>query len=223
MYTMMSKICTICILFLIVSCDRNTKINISVSTIDIESSLKNHRKINLSDFIKDIEYIPLDRGDDIFLKGIYQMSKFQDFLFITDMANCVLYKIDGTFVAKIGKQGSGPGEYRYVSRTAVSSAGRIYIQSLSDLLEYDFNGKFLRKYSQINKPGLWSIQSWISLNDSLFFGQIPNFSGNEDFKALIYDINGNIKYRFKNYGKFQPKRVEINNFANQANIYYCRM
>jgi len=214
-----NKICTICILFLIVGCIRNIKENSGVIIIDIEPKVKNSQKIYLSDFAENIEYVPLYSEEDIILKGVYQMNKFKDLFFISDLTNCLLYNIDGKFVTKIGNQGDGPEEYRYVSRIAVSSTGKIYIQSLYDLLEYDINGKFLRKYNQIKKNGLWSIQSWISINDSLFFGQIPNFSGNEEFKAFIYDINGNIIYKFKNYGKFHSKRIETNNFANQANIY----
>lgn len=216
---MMDIVYAFCVLFILVGCTRNIKRDNRVTAIDIESKVYNPQKIYLSDLTEGVEYIPLNTSEDIFLRGVYQLSKYKEFLFISDLNNCILYNIDGTFVTKIGRQGSGPGEYRYVSRIVISPAGRLYIQSLSDLLEYDLNGKFIRKYKQIGKPGLWSIQSWLPLNDSLFFGQIPNFSGNEDSRALVYDVYGNIKFEFKNYRKFQPQRIEINNFANQANIY----
>jgi hypothetical protein len=92
-----------------------------------------------------------------------------------------------------------------------------------DLIEYNIDGTFLKRY----KSGYTADEKYrleysetIMLNDSMIFGNIENRFGNEEFKALIIDKQGQIKHSYKNYIKFPLapgiKRVRV---AGGAIIY----
>jgi hypothetical protein len=195
-------------------------VNELLETIDIEAKFNNFQEVKLSQFTDSIRYVPLASVENLVLRSVEMIDHFDNLFFVSDLTNCLLYDENGNLKAKIGNQGRGPGEYQFVSRIGIGLNRKLYIQSLHSLLEYDLKGKFLKSYDLEGKFGAWNLQSWISFDDSLFFGQIPNFSGNEPNKALIYNSNGNKKVLFKNYFTFQPNRIEFNNFANQANIYH---
>jgi hypothetical protein len=200
-------------------CTNNKNNKTSLETIDIEANLTSLAKVNLSKYFEGIRYIPLAKAEKIVLKQISLISCSDSLLFVSDLTNCLLYSSDGNYITKIGNQGRGSGEYRYVNNICITKNKKLIIQDLNDFLEYNLDGSFIRKYKQVAKQTLGTIQSWISINDSTFFGQVPNFSGDEAYKAIIFSHHGKILKYFRNYQNFSSERIEYNNFSNQANIY----
>jgi hypothetical protein len=63
------------------------------------------------------------------------------------------------------------------------------------------------------------LANWCLINDSLFFGHIPNKIGHVDYKAVIINKHGNIKHEFKNYISYNNGLGGIGGVETLAHIY----
>lgn len=87
--------------------------------IDIEKALDNlcNEPLNFSEFISDIEYVPLETnkngliGNEI---GINYLMTDKHIIY-----GELMFNADGSFVRKMGSKGQGPGEYRKALKVAV--------------------------------------------------------------------------------------------------------
>ncbi len=208
------------LILLIINCCRTSRINNSLSIIDIEANIKNMQKVNLSQFTNIIHYIPLKTLEDLSLSHVVSCDFSDSLILVNDLRKCLLYDFEGNFISKIGNQGRGPGEYQYVTNISFGPDNRVYIQSLFDLFEYHINGSFLNKYEKRFLPDNDYIGSWLLIEDSLFFGKVSSSTGLERNKALIFNKQGGIKYFFRNYILFNRGRELAGRMEQHANIYY---
>jgi hypothetical protein len=188
------------------SCSRGQKRNSSISTIDIEANINKMDIVYLSQFTDDIEYIPLQTKEDLFLKGIAGCRFSDSVILVNDYSKCELFNSKGDFLNEIGTRGRGPGEFEFLYQADLLKSKTIYIQSTDDLLEYKMNGSFLNMYRNTFRIDGDDIRGWNLINDSLFFGNVANYSGQSKYKALILNKKGNVKYTFKNYDQFNRKK-----------------
>lgn len=213
--------CLCIVISLFAFCDGNNEKSSSITSIDIEANINNMELINLSRFTDNIQYLKLENIEDLPLIGLNHIS-FSGNLILVDNGNiCLLYDTTGHFISKIGSQGKGPGEYPAIINMNLGKQKEIYISVLYDLLEYNINGSFLKKYpkSLLINNEYW-LQTWYPINDSLLFGHIPNSTGKIEYKALIVDKNGNIKQAFKNYILFDREREVASGAEGFANFYH---
>jgi len=95
------------------------------------------------------------------------------------------------------------------------------MQSEYDLLEYNLDGSFLNKHNNTFLiHDKYFITSWNLLNDSLFFGHVPNSLGNTEYKALIFDKYGHLVHSFNNYILFNRERKASLFHEKHAHIYH---
>ena len=207
-YTLLTTCC--CTIILLFSfCNGNKEKNDSLISIDIEANVKNMQQINLSQFTESIRYVPLETYDYLTFNTWSLECNFTDSLILAnDLRNCLLYDYKGKFISKIGNQGRGPGEYLYVSNVGFGLQKKINMQSQNDLLEYRLDGSFANKYKDCFISNDHYFYSWCPLDDSLFFGLVTNNIGPKEYKALIVDKQGNVKYSFKRY--LSDKRQKLN-------------
>ncbi|HQG37262.1 MAG TPA: 6-bladed beta-propeller [Bacteroidales bacterium] len=167
------------------------------------------QKVYLSEFTDNIWYVPLESNPDFLLYWTYNnLSDFsENYILYSDGKMCLLYDNEGRFIRPIGKQGRGPGEYIGIDYIALINE-KIFIHDYftDDLLEYNIDGTFINR----NKSGFtghdkYRLRDAIMINDSMIFGNIQNYTGHEEYKALIVDKKGNIKYPYKNYIFFDLK------------------
>lgn len=186
--------------FLILNCtEYSTKRNV-LETIDIDSNIENFSELLLSQFNAEIRYVPLKNDKNLEISRIGQIDVNSDLLLVSNFNLCLLYDYSGTIITKIGEKGRGPNEYITISNTGFGFNKNIYIQSLNNFLEFKTDGTFISSFDlNKGKNPRFYMNSWTSINDSIFLGQIPNSSGHEENKAILFDINGNIKHEFKNY------------------------
>jgi hypothetical protein len=199
----------ICGLLLIISsCKNFQQGNSSIIRIDIEKNTENMQTIGLSSFTDDVHYVPLETRENLLISYITDFDTSQDLILVSDMNVCLLYKIDGNFILKVGNKGRGPGEYPYITNVNLGKSGEIYLSDTEDLYEYNVNGLFINKYINIFLNDNYYLSSWIMITDSLLFGHVPNSTGKEDHKALLIDRYGNIKQYYKNYIRLErDKRI----------------
>lgn len=220
MKTLLSAALSLILVQTFFSCNIKPKENEPLKSINIEANLKRQEIINLSGFAKDIRYVSLETFEDMNFTGIWDCEFSNELILAKDLTKCILYSFNGRVMSKIGNRGRGPGEYSFVNNVNFGPEGVIFMQSGFDLFEYDYNGNFIRKHGNtFYKNEMYSIRSWIVVNDSLFLGHIPNMTGHIDNKALLINKNGDILSNFKNYILFQRDKSVSSYLENQASFY----
>jgi hypothetical protein len=213
------------IVYLSSSCDHNGKVD-QVQTIDIEKGFNKMGALKMSDYASNISYISLENVEGIPLLAFSDFDISDRNIIKTDMDVCLVYDNSGRFILKFGKSGRGPTEHRYMTSINIVNNERVYFKSTRDLFEYNIDGTFLNKYSNVFfVDGEFYVTWFLPLNDSLFFGHLPNYTGKIEYKALVFNKNGEALHMYKNYIKFdliKPKSIEservayLNKFNNQV-------
>lgn len=174
--------------------------------------------IGLSRFTDDVNYVPLETRENLLISYITDFDISQDLILVSDMNVCLLYKIDGNFILKVGNKGRGPGEYPYITNVNLGKSGEIYLSDTEDLYEYNINGLFINKYINIFLNDNYYLSSWIMITDSILFGHVPNSTGKEDHKALLIDRYGSIKQYYKNYIRIERDKRMGSTLEDYAHI-----
>lgn len=214
------------LLLIVCSCKNENKSINSVSVIDIGSSVNNWKVANLSSFADRIQYVPLENADNMLLRNIVDADFSKRLILLADNNKCLLYDPQGNFISKIGNQGRGPGEYLLITDFGIGSGitPNIYVSSFNDIYEYNINGSFIKKYSNsllINDTV--AVSSWKIFSDSLFFGHIPNNTGENSAKAIIFDKYGKVVHAYKNYDLFtRDFKNSTSTYENFAHINYFK-
>ena len=194
-----------CIVITLLSCSNQKQVG-EYPFIDVVSSVKNYKSIYCSDYFSSMELIPLETSDNCVVVGHSRhfgsvILLNNDFIFM-EGENCLYaFNIKGEFINSVGKIGHGPAEYIYLNTYYFNKDESTIFVDAGDgqrILEYDYNGKYIRS---IPIPIVESIQlSHCSyIGNSLFIGQISNFTGKIKNKFCIFDRNGNTVKCFPNH------------------------
>ncbi len=100
-------------LLLICACN-NASVSSSIPFIDIEQAVNNVHDINLSLYISDIKYLPLQSDDNsIFLGDVSEFATDENHIYIPGyrQSQIHIFSKNGRYLKSIGKKGRGPGEY----------------------------------------------------------------------------------------------------------------
>lgn len=102
----------------------------------------------ISSYFKSVTPIFLETTDDCLIRYIDAVQVSKDYIFILDRSSRALYTFnkDGKFMGKIGKVGSGPGEYNNISDFSIDKKNQVvYILDMqkSNIASYDFKGKYI--------------------------------------------------------------------------------
>lgn len=145
------------VFFTLLSC-KSTKTDSDNShpNISIEWNDKNPGLV--SSIAQDIKYIPIEtHPDGLFsgsspLKIIFKNDRI--FIFEKRKANALLmFDMDGRFLQKIGKRGSGPGEYSMLSSFTADDNSIYLLDALkSVVLIYDYEGNYIKTLKTPNRP-----------------------------------------------------------------------
>jgi len=184
--------------FFIKSCSQDFKADNSIITIDIQANIENMKQVDLSQLAGSCRYVILEKVEGRELGGAFKYDISDKYIVVHDFKECQIYDINGVYISTIGKKGNGPGEYKAINNLYIHD-DNIYVQSFYDLNIYNRNGSFIKKHNNRFLINNEYISSWFLMDDSLFLGKINRMSGQEKQKALIFDINGNIKESYKNH------------------------
>jgi len=183
--------------------------------VDIEEFKNNIKPVTLSEIEKDLIYIPLETNSQSLLRNINRLAFSNKYIFVSDFDKLIQFDHEGNFLRQIGSIGRGPGEYIHVSYFDIDDKSeRIYILAwgIHTILEYDFNGQFIRSF-EISFTTL----QFIKAESNSFAFVIPNHSSNPDaeYSEIITDSLGTIKTKTKN-----PNRFQTNSFVTVIPLYY---
>ncbi|NOU62022.1 6-bladed beta-propeller [Marinifilum caeruleilacunae] len=102
--------------------------------------------LNLSKVSTEVNFVSLETNKKSLLRRVYQMEMNDTLILISDLRRLLLFKMDGSFVKQIGKNGKGPGEYIYVLDFQIKG-DTIYIASSGkrSIIKYNLSGEFLEE------------------------------------------------------------------------------
>ena len=115
---------------------------------DIYSAFQNKMpKLIASQFVEDIEFIPLETTDECLLaESLRDITITEDDIILYDYNGCYRFDRQGKFKNRIGKKGNGPGEYVNSLSIMVDAANQwVYMMDYMQkkYVKYDFSGKYL--------------------------------------------------------------------------------
>jgi hypothetical protein len=212
-------ICLVVVSFLFLSCRLSNKQNL---IIDLESNIGNFKELTLSQINAEINYLPLSKSNVSGMNRVISMDVSEDYILINDYKQCLLYDKNGKLLAKIYEKDRSENEKGILLKSRFGPHNVIYVNNIFNLMEFDYNGKYL-KTIDFNKEKIedFYFESWAPINDSLIFVQIPNSSGQEISKAIIYNLNGDPVYKYRNHITLNRSRKCLSTMDAEAdfNVY----
>ena len=196
----------ICLPFIWVCCSDN-KTAEKYPVIDVVGSVENYQKVYCSDYFSSIELIPLETKDECLLPNVpYPRVIYKDgYIFIKGQYLLYAFQSSGKFFSQIGKKGQGPDEYLYSSSFFLNNDKSIYVEDLRKILEYDFNGHFIRSFSKPNMEDDNILSGCSYVGNDIFIGNIY-YNGKNECKYYLFDMNGNIVKCFPNHIFFNREK-----------------
>ena len=172
----------------------------SFETIPIEYGLNREPRMKLSEFVKDIKFIPLELTDECLLRGVERAEITDEYIYVVDKPDhrspCV-YQFDhkGNFIRRIGSQGQGPEEFIEMRGFTLNrKTGEIYIYDgiRKRMLSFYQDGSFARIIKLTKDCSNYEFQ-----ND-LFYLYAPYSENKKAKKIIISDIQGTEQAQYLN-------------------------
>lgn len=195
----MKSLCCITILIFFISC-QNKNIDKETCQINVETVLA--KNLLLSEFISDINYLPLESTNSIFIGNIKKVIFNSDNIFILDseVNKILIFSNTGKFINQIIQTGRGPGECMHIVDFIFDSSNKT-IEVLDDgnrkVAKFDLSGNL---QNEISLP-LSSIVNFDKFNDNLYIFNTcnspnNNFFESEQYNLVLLDSNSNLVSRF---------------------------
>ena len=175
-----------------------------LAEIDIVNSLGKYHAIPVSEFVTELEYIPLETGNDCLIARVENVIVTSTHIFITSRNRCYAFDRVGRFIRQIGGIGQGPGEYTNLSGISIDEINRsLYLETPRNLLEYSWDGGFRRS---IQKPvqNEFHAEKTVFVRDGVFIGHYPNPYGNDMYHYQLFNESGQVVKSFDNPVRFEP-------------------
>jgi hypothetical protein len=134
----MNKLLSVFLLFLLIGCSGKSDESTSFSNeIDLSLEIRKAKeKINLSDFVDSITFIPLATNPNNLFQKTSDVYLTTDYIFHDN--DC--FEWNGKFVSRIGRRGQGPCEEPGIYIGLVAYINEHFYTQGSKLIEYDKNG-----------------------------------------------------------------------------------
>jgi hypothetical protein len=103
---------------------------------------------SLDEFLNRVELIPLETTDSNLIKNITKVVFYRDEFYIKDIyEGLFVFDTTGHFIRKIGRKGSGPGEYGYISDFCINkfTSNLELLGPRGDIMIFGLDGKYVNK------------------------------------------------------------------------------
>tara|TARA_R110001599_G_scaffold298515_1_gene502945 strand:+ start:4980 stop:6209 length:1230 start_codon:yes stop_codon:yes gene_type:complete len=221
------------------SCSNEKESETGLTAINLVEAYSNAAPINMSDFASDIEYIRLETGEGAFYKWFFLKTTLGDSVILMKSTNRISLfdRKTGTYLRDIGRKGDDPeGFSNAMTGLGVNTKNKtVYAKGKRfDLYEYSLDEGLLVK--KIPGPKIEALEATLNsgsftdvslitsygiIKDGLIAGYFMNMKGDEPYKLVVYDINGEILNLYPNYLSYEKQgisiRVEYTDFHNYNN------
>lgn len=184
------------------------------------------KELRLSSWVDSISYLRLDSQDAALIGSVNKFIRTNDAVFLLDRyktKSVKKFSMDGKFIADIGKQGEGPGEYfEPTDFIATDSLVIVYDQFASRFNYYTLDGQYIHSR---NLPFLCLRFHQFSA-DNLFFCTLDadnqHLSSIEDFSIFQTDSAFVINQRgfYRKRGKYTSIISDYNFAELNGRLYY---
>jgi len=193
----------------------------SFYTIPFAEIVKNKRKVKLSEFATDVEFIQFENTPKALLGRVDDIQLTKDYIFVYHFGSDLItqFSRDGKYVRHIGKLGRGPKEYESSRAFSIDEKNeRIYIQTnwTSKMMVFNFDGEYIKtiKYPAIERlKNVWS-------RDSLLVSFAEPMEGNEPYVFIEHNEQGDTLQTVPNYIFWDNKDQYYNMYLNFLNSFY---
>ncbi|TKG94924.1 6-bladed beta-propeller [Puteibacter caeruleilacunae] len=134
----------LCIMLIFVSCSNHEKTKIQ----EINPTKFEKTELFLSEYAESIDYIQLESNPPF--SSIITCKVVDSLIYaaVRPNGNMLVYDMKGKFQRKIGRNGRGPGEYKYAMHFCVDSdEGKVYVLSQKKIIIYSIGGSFIKEIS----------------------------------------------------------------------------
>ncbi len=155
-------------------------------------------------------------GDTILFATISHLSvNSRGEIFVTEPRPLAVsaFGPDGTYLAAIGTEGQGPGEYRYISKAVVGPADSVYVfeHLLNRLLIYDPHDYMFVRHAHIEDEGQKQVSSLIGVFEDSWLMTIglPPFLESDDGSTVVNEDDHYEVRKVNLDGSYGPEVVAI--------------
>ncbi len=216
---------TILICITLLSCTAQKEELSNKVFIDLDEKVD--ESISITDFIEEIRIIPLETSADNMVGFVKQLEMDDENIILHDYQSIYCFDWDGKLLSKFSHIGKGPGEYLRIRNIRLFSEKKsILISDVKQkkILEYNFNGDFLR---EISIPG--SYGHFVLLKDNniaLHISKMHSYINDSTCSDLAFlDMEGNVLERHMFHNR--PLRFAFGNpFTrpdSDGTYYYTRI
>lgn len=154
--------------------------------ININKNRDNYKKVMLSEVADSISYVALETNKECVMSSPRVIKLTSDYIFLSDFNNLYKFNRRGKFIGKIGKKGSGPGEYKNIRTFTVDKANKLLFVVFHwkhEIAIYDFDGNYIRsvKFYQYTED--------IEVFDDKHIALSGTCSGSERTKYNLFLLN----------------------------------
>lgn len=142
---------TMLLCFLMVACSgKKQELTDELINIDVLKAFDNQKEVRLSEFIQEVEFIPLESTPNSWFRYAYNYFVGEKYVMVGDgeQAHMVLFDRHGKFIRTIGTKGQGPGEL-IEPRIATMDPGEqfVYVHDVgqSKLTKFSVEGAFINE------------------------------------------------------------------------------
>ncbi|MDL2277480.1 6-bladed beta-propeller [Parabacteroides sp. OttesenSCG-928-G07] len=194
---------------LLLGCNQNSKDKTGdIPVIDIVGNLGEYEAIPVSQFVTELEYIPLETNNECFFaEESWELLVTSSHIFVRGFRYCYAFDRNGRFLGQIGNLGKGPGEYSYLTGFSIDEKKQsLYLETLRTLLEYSWDGVFRQSINLPKNIHGSSLRDVSFVRDNLFMGHFRNHQGDLLHNFVLFDTSSKVVKSFDNYVQFNPKR-----------------
>ncbi|PKO98459.1 MAG: hypothetical protein CVU13_09885 [Bacteroidetes bacterium HGW-Bacteroidetes-8] len=162
--------------------------NSKAINIDVVKAIGGEKIDYLSNYAKDIQYIPLETKKESLIKTIIRIIVEKNKIFIlSDNKSILVFDIKGNFIGKVDRFGRGPQEHTGIISFLVDPVSEnICILSSQGVFEYDIKGNFIYKIEKI--PEATTLNTFFKIKDGVF---LVNWSKHIDVEGMTSMLSTN--------------------------------
>ena len=180
----------------------------SSNIIPVASTVGKYNMLNLSDYVSDVKYVPLETNDSVLIGSILQICCEDEKILIRNYSSfsnndCYLFDTNGKFCNKIGLKGQGPYDFIGLSG-AFLYEGNIYLMAHRKILIYDLEGHLIKIHNVSPDEYFSDDRSMFPLDMNRFIAHPTTWKGDYPKAILLETDQSGLLKTIKEYPNYVP-------------------
>lgn len=149
------------VIVVLISCStshkpKTAKLENEIIDINITEALKDVREFNLSEIVRDVEFITLESTVESYFRYTERIQITENFILVVGVVGLsekriILFNKSGKFLRQIGQRGGGPSEYNNLYNASIDPKERFIVASDAEkLLKFDVDGTFIKQQKRLS-------------------------------------------------------------------------